>query len=97
MKALLHPSAVARPLGLLGLALSGLMLLGFHQVVNGAMQRAEWQRAHGDVLAEQEAACAGLDEARRALCVLRAEQALAALDPAPADTRASDIAGARAR
>lgn len=78
MSRLLQQPSTARPLGALGLALAGLMLMGFHQVVNGALERAQQQREQGELMAESDAACSTLrDEAQRELCRSRAEQRLA--------------------
>jgi hypothetical protein len=67
------PSAPAsRPLGVIGLALSGLLLMGFHQVVSGALQHAESQRAARVQWAQAEAPCLSLADApQRQLCLLR--------------------------
>jgi len=72
MNDLLQQPATSRPLGLLGLALAGLMLMGFHEVVSGSVHQAAMQRA--EVLRLQHAAqtCrAELDAARRQLCISR--------------------------
>jgi hypothetical protein len=69
-----HAASAARPLGVLGLALSGLLLMGFHSVVSGALQQAESQRALSRQLADAEAPCLSLsDSAQRQLCILRLE------------------------
>jgi hypothetical protein len=61
-------------LEVLGLALSGLLLLGFHQVVSGALQQADSQRALRQQLAQAEAPCLTLADApQRQLCILRLE------------------------
>lgn len=77
MHALLQQTATSRPhglIGLLGLALATLLLLGFHQVVSGALQRAESQRVARQALAQAEAPCLGLADApQRQLCILRLE------------------------
>lgn len=69
-----------RPLGALGLAVAGGLLLGFHQVVEGALQRAQQQQALHARLSAHTQVCGTLhDPARQALCELRAEQRLARL------------------
>lgn len=74
MPALLHQPAASRPLGVIGLALATLLLLGFHQVVSGARQQAESQRAARQELAQAEAPCLSLADApQRQLCILRLE------------------------
>jgi hypothetical protein len=74
MRAPLLPPHAARSLGTIGLALSGLLLMGFHQVVNGALQHAQAQRAQASQLAQVESACRSLADApQRALCMLRLE------------------------
>lgn len=76
MDTLLRQPATTRPLGMLGLALSGLLLMGFHQVVSEALQRAESQRALQQQMALAEAPCLSLaDAAQRQLCILRLETA----------------------
>jgi hypothetical protein len=76
MNALLQHPATTRPLGMLGLALSGLLLMGFHQVVSSALQQAESQRALRQQMALAEAHCLGVaDAAQRQLCILRVETA----------------------
>jgi hypothetical protein len=73
-RALLLQPATARPLGLLGLAVSGLLLMGFHEVVSGGLHQAESQRALREQIAQAEAPCLGLaDAAQRQLCILRLE------------------------
>jgi hypothetical protein len=74
MLALLQRPATSRPLAIIALALATLLLLGFHQVVSGALRQAESQRAARHQLAEAEAPCLGLADApQRQLCILRVE------------------------
>ncbi len=84
MSTLLAQPAAARPLGALGLALAGLLLMGFHQVVEGALQQAEQQHARLHALTQYSATCASEgDVARRELCVLRAQRRLGATPGSP--------------
>ena len=76
MRAMPHQPLAARPLGALGLALSGLLLMGFHQVVSGALQQAESQRALRLQRAQAERPCQRLADApQRELCIVRLQTA----------------------
>lgn len=67
----------ARSLGALGLAVAGLLLVGFHSVVSGALQQAAHQRAEVDRLHATSAICDDIPTLpERELCLMRLQAAL---------------------
>jgi hypothetical protein len=63
--------AVARALGLAGVALAFALLVGFYIVVAGAVHRAELGRAHARLEIDRQAACGAFTQTEaRELCAV---------------------------